>query len=192
MGETRSGLDEILARCDVSERHRLLVRARSDVTYAAFRELTLREVPLAALLFAVRSLPNRLTGHPGLPSTLDEPLLQQFSSRGFSILLDRPGEEIVVGIIGQMWKLHGQVVRPPDIEHFAAFGEPGFVKAAMSFAFTEEGHATRVVTETRVRATDPAALAAFRRYWLLIRPFSGVIRRVWLRGVGARAERVRG
>lgn len=192
MTGTRSGLDEVLARCDVSERHQALVRARSDVTYGAFLGLTPRDVPLAALLFAARSLPARLTGPSGPPPRLREPLLQQFSSRGFTILLDRPGEEVVVGIIGQMWKLHGQRVRPIDIDHFAAFNEPGFVKAAMSFAFAEEGHSTRVVTETRVQATDPAALAAFRRYWLLIRPFSGLIRRIWLGGVAARAERVRG
>lgn len=187
MTGTRSGLDEVLARCDVSQRHQVLVRARSDATYAAFLGLTLRDVPLAALLFAARSLPARLTGRPGLPSKLDEPLLRQFSGQGFAILLDRPGEEIVVGVIGQMWKLHGRVVRPSGLEHFAAFNEPGFVKAATSFAFTEEGQATRVVTETRVRATDPAAHAAFRRYWLLIRPFSGLVRRVWLGGIAARA-----
>jgi len=28
----------------------------------------------------------------------------------------------------------------------------------------------------------------FRRYWLLIRPWSGLIRRVWLRAIARRAQ----
>jgi hypothetical protein len=35
-------------------------------------------------------------------------------------------------------------------------------------------------TETRVLAVDAAALRAFRRYWLVVGPFSGLIRRRWL------------
>ena len=42
-------------------------------------------------------------------------------------------------------------------------------------------------TETRAWLTDPASQRAFRAYWLVIRPFSGLIRRTWLR---AAADRV--
>jgi hypothetical protein len=45
---------------------------------------------------------------------------------------------------------------------------------------------------SRTSESRTAALAAFRRYWLLIRPFSGLVRRLWLGGVAARSERVRG
>jgi hypothetical protein len=45
-------------------------------------------------------------------------------------------------------------------------------------------------TETRVRATDARARAAFRAYWLVVGPFSALIRRRWLRAV-ARAARER-
>ena len=47
---------------------------------------------------------------------------------------------------------------------------------------------TTLSTETRVLATDEASRRAFRRYWLVIRPFSGLIRRVWLRAIRQRAE----
>jgi hypothetical protein len=36
------------------------------------------------------------------------------------------------------------------------------------------------VTETRVTATDRRALFLFRAYWLIIGPFSALIRRRWL------------
>ena len=44
-------------------------------------------------------------------------------------------------------------------------------------------------TETRVHVADPAARRAFRRYWLVVRPFSGLIRILYLRAVRRRAER---
>jgi hypothetical protein len=42
-------------------------------------------------------------------------------------------------------------------------------------------------TETRVHVPDPAARGKFRRYWLVIRPFSCLIR-VFLRATRRRAE----
>jgi hypothetical protein len=43
--------------------------------------------------------------------------------------------------------------------------------------FTAEGNGTLLSTETRVHATDAATRRAFRRYWLLVRAGSGLIRR---------------
>jgi hypothetical protein len=56
----------------------------------------------------------------------------------------------------------------------------------MAIGWRLEG--TVLSTETRVLATDAAARRRFRRYWLAIRPFSGLIRRVWLRAIKRRAE----
>jgi hypothetical protein len=46
----------------------------------------------------------------------------------------------------------------------------------------------QLTTETRVLLTDEASRRAFARYWLLIRPFSGLIRRRWLAAVARRAS----
>ena len=35
-------------------------------------------------------------------------------------------------------------------------------------------------TETRIVAVDDAARRAFRRYWVVVGPFSGLVRRRWL------------
>jgi hypothetical protein len=71
-----------------------------------------------------------------------------------------------------------------------AFAEPGFVKAALTFRFIGRADGTTLAeTDTRVAATDPAARRGFGRYWLLVRGFSGLIRRDWLRAVARRAER---
>lgn len=108
---------------------------------------------------------------------------------GFLELADVPGREVVMGMIGQMWKLSGG--RSPKVAgagEFLAFDQPGFAKAAMSLEATEVGGRCQLVTETRVFATDKHARRAFARYWLIIRG-SAVIRRVWLRAAKRRAEK---
>jgi hypothetical protein len=190
MTSSAPGIELVLPDHDVVERHRRRVHATPAATEAAVRALTAREVPVARALVVVRSLPARL-GPRGrkTPSAPDRPLLTQLLASGFTVLLDRPGE-VVVGLIAQMWRPGGRVVRPDGLAGFAAFAEPGFVRAAMSVAVDGDDGATWLVTETRVRATDPAARRASGRYWLLIRPFSGLIRREWLRSIAVRAESV--
>ncbi|HEY6748570.1 MAG TPA: hypothetical protein VI357_22980 [Mycobacteriales bacterium] len=180
-------LDQVLPRYDVAERHERLVPASAGRTFQAFCDLTPAEIPLATLLVAVRSLPGLLMGRSGAPPRLREPMLDQFLEAGFAVLRHRPGQDIVVGVIGQMWKPRGAVVRPDSLDGFRRFDQPGFVRAATSFTVVDLGDRSLAVTETRVAATDPAARRAFRRYWLVIGPFSGLIRRAWLRGIAARA-----
>ena len=59
--------------------------------------------------------------------------------------------------------------------------------AKMAFNFRLDG--STLSTETRVLLTDAASRRKFRAYWTLIRPFSGLIRRVWLRAIAHRAAR---
>ena len=57
----------------------------------------------------------------------------------------------------------------------------------MNFLVQREGEATRVTTETRVLCADDAR-PKFRLYWMLIRPFSGLLRRFMLRAIRQEAE----
>lgn len=182
-------LEGVLPEYDFVEHHRRRIRATPAAVYDAFKALTLGEMGIAALLFAIRSLPARFSGRPGLPSRSEQPVLDQFLDLGFGILGDVPGREIVVGHIGRMWRFRGPVLRITSPDAFVAFDEPGFVKVAMTFLVSATGDATLAETETRVLATDDLARRGFRRYWLVIRPFSGLIRRIWLRAVARRAGR---
>lgn len=185
-----SRLDALLPRYDFAERHARVIGREPRTVYDAFKALTLGELPVSRLLFGVRSLPARLAGRRGLPSQPGVPLLDQFLDRGFVLLVDVPGEELAAGVIGQMWRRGGRLVIPRDREAFAAFAEPGFVKAALTFRLIDQADGTTLAqTETRVAATDPTARRGFGRYWLLIRGFSGLIRRDWLRATARRAER---
>jgi hypothetical protein len=58
----------------------------------------------------------------------------------------------------------------------------------MNFHLEDEDRGTRLVTETRVRATDAAAERRFAAYWRLIYPGSAFIRRMWLDAIRRKAE----
>jgi hypothetical protein len=183
-------LDEALPEYDFSERHVRHVEAPPDRVDEAVRAVTLGDMPLARLLFALRAVPPRLRGRTARPRPTDVPLLELVLRFGFGPLGESRGEEVVIGMIGQPWKLAGGESRRferPD--EFVAFTEPGFVKAAMNFRFEPEGSGTRLSTETRVLAADFASHRRFRRYWLVIRRGSGVTRRSWLRAAKRLAER---
>jgi hypothetical protein len=61
----------------------------------------------------------------------------------------------------------------------------------MAFDFNVEdagGGWSTLSTETRVLATDDATRRGMGRYWRLIVPGSGLLRRQWLDGIKRRAE----
>ena len=183
-------LDQLLPRYDVAERHQRAIAAPPERVWQAIGAVTLRELPLVWGLFAIRSLPVRLAGGKGLPLVGDQPLLAQLWAAGFVRLGEDPGRELVGGVVGQLWKpAGGDSARVGDGVEFAAFQRPGFVKAAMGFWVTALQGGTLVQTETRALATDPASRRRFARYWWLIRPGSGAIRRSWLRAADRRATR---
>lgn len=111
-------------------------------------------------------------------------------TRGFVPLRERPGREVTVGAAGRWWRPPAKVNEPglAGPADFASFSQPGYAKATFSFTLHTLGAGrTLLVTETRVVTTSPAAHRAMRRYWRVIRPGSGLIRRYMLLAVRRRA-----
>ncbi|HEX2497394.1 MAG TPA: hypothetical protein VHO00_01235 [Actinomycetes bacterium] len=77
----------------------------------------------------------------------------------------------------------GWPTSPIPARFFVDFAAPGSAKMIVNFR-TSAGELT---TETRVLLTDDRSRRAFGRYWLVIRPFSGLIRRRWLAAIARRA-----
>ena len=170
-------LDDVLAEADFSERHTTRVAASPPATLAAAKAVTAREVPAFVGLLALRTLSTR---------PLSDPILAAFERMGFAVA-GASGQELVVVGIGQFWRPSGGL-RPIAAGEFADFDEPGYVKTAFNFHVEPDGDGTLLATETRLVATDASARRAFRRYWLVVRPGSGAIRRAWLRAIKKRAE----
>jgi hypothetical protein len=64
----------------------------------------------------------------------------------------------------------------------------GSLRIAIDFRAERIPGGSRLTTETRVKAAGDRARRAFRAYWLVIGPFSALIRRRWLREIQRRAR----
>ncbi|MCW5893404.1 MAG: hypothetical protein KIT14_23055 [bacterium] len=174
-------LDDLLPRWDVRSRHQLDVGAPVADTWDALTEDDILSGSfITGLLLRLRGL-----------GTKRGALRDTMGATGFSILVERPGREIVLGIAGRFWALRETQAlrRLPDADTFRRFAEPGWAKAAMTIRLEPLAErSTRVVTETRVACCDAAAGRRFSWYWMLIGPFSGLIRWEMLHGLRRAAE----
>jgi hypothetical protein len=190
-------LDEILSVYDFTEVHSISVKASPEVAYRAVMETTLNEISgIVRWLFILRSLPEKTVGRQGKTMQTREPLLSQMNNNGFVTLAEQAPHELVFGLIvpgkiGRVWqKASGNKVLPADATDFLSFSHPGFLRVVGNFRVEDStipGMVT-VRTESRTRALSYRARTDFIPYWRIIRPFSGLIRRLWLRGIKRRAE----
>jgi hypothetical protein len=154
------------------ERHSIHVRASPEAALVAARETRLEDLPLVIALSRLRGL------NPARRGRIWDGLLE----RGFRLY----DPETLV-LIGRPWRPGGEIRADHD---FLGFSEPGYAKMAMDVRAVAEGGGARLETETRIFLTDAGSRRRFAAYWLVIRPFSGLIRRLWLRAAKCRAERL--
>ena len=175
-----TSLDGLLPEWHFRERHRRSTSAPAAALLAAAETVTWAEVPVMRTLMGIRSI-GRLR-RPANHLVLDD-----MAVAGFAVLT-RTRDELVIAGLGRPWA-HGGGRAPRLAEQadpvavFTDFTAPGWAKVALSFR-VGMGELT---TETRVLLTDQASRRAFARYWLLIRPFSGLIRRQWRATIARRA-----
>ena len=146
--------------------------APAERVFAAVREVTLAEMGVFRVLGWLR----------GIRAPADRPFVEVALAGGWEVLAEVPGRELMLGAIGQPWRLRGGDRPAGD---FATFDRPGYAKLAIDWRL--QGGV--LSTETRVFLTDEESRRKFRRYWLVIRPWSGLIRHVWLRAIDRRAQR---
>jgi hypothetical protein len=175
-------IDELLPDWHFRERHRHPTTAPTADLLAAVERVTWAEVPVMRALLRVRS-----AGHLRLPP--NRPILEDMAALGFTVLC-RTDDEVVAAAIGRPWAPAGDRGRPLADQptpgrFFVDFSAPGWAKMITNFRVS----GGELTTETRVLLTDDGSRRAFRRYWLVIRPFSGLIRRRWLAAIVRRASR---
>lgn len=168
-------LDEFLPVYEFSERHRIAIDAQPRRIDEALRAVSLADIPIAQGLWWMRRL-----GRPTGKAT--KPFVEAFPG---VVLDDVPGEGIALGLTGQFWRLRGNLEPPgpSTAEDFLAYSRPDVCKAVIDLRIGPSS----LSTETRVHVPDPASRRKFRRYWLVIRPFSGLIRILLLRAARQRA-----
>ena len=158
-----TALDDALPRFDVNEVHSVSLRCSPERAVELALSAPAAPDRLVAALFRARGLPPETT------------IRSLFGRMGFDTLAATP-TEAVFAAAGTPWRPSGRL-RP-----FAA-GDPGTVRVAADIRAVPVPGGCILSTETRVQAVDERARRAFRRYWLVVGPFSGLIRRRWLRAV---------
>src|SRR5215216_5809051 len=182
-------IDDFLTSYDVAAKYEIAVRAPIEQVYHAVRDMDLSGSSIIRLLFRLRELPALLkprTSEQGLGLTLDD-LIRS----GFILLGENPPHEIVLGVVGRFWTSSGCIQRL-DVDGFRAFCEEGFAKAVWNFSLNaHDAGLTTLATETRILCLGRESRKKFRRYWTLVGPFSGVIRKETLKAVRSKAEAAR-
>lgn len=156
-------LDAFLPSYEFATRHEISVDADAARADRALRALTFGEIPLVRGLLLARGL--------GIRKGTDK-VLATLVPRA-TVVEDVPGEGIIVALSGQFWRVRGRGPEPPAaaVVDFRAW--PG-----------------RISTETRVHVSHPVSRRKFGRYWRVVRPFSGLIRKQILKAAKRRAEAV--
>jgi len=168
-------LDEVLPEYDISATYSIQVQAGAQSIYSVV-QIGLPQGILTRILMALRGFPGRAQHTTPL------------SSDAFYRLKEATNRELVLGIIGQFWKPGVRPVPIHSLEDFLAFHRDGFCKAALNLTIEEQAPRQSILkTETRVKAYGKA-MVPMKRYWRVIGPFSGLIRKEVLRKIKREAE----
>jgi hypothetical protein len=186
-GNTR--LDAILPRYQFHEHHERHVDATAAEVWRALHEVRASDIRLFRTLTTIRRF-----GRPGPESILnapeDHPILDVALRTSFVRLASDPERELVIGTT-VIAPAAASVPRTPD--EFRSLVAPGFAVGVMNFRIEPDARGgTRLMTDTRVFATDPPTQRAFARYWSLIYPGSALIRREWLGAIARGAQGAQG
>lgn len=183
-------IDQVLPTYDVGVVHADVFRAAPAECYRVASELDLFQTPAIRVLIGIRGLPPRAASILSRGKATRTPPTSRGTFRfrdmvdlGWISLGETLGTEMVLGQVGRPWKgvaVSTQV--PTTREQFTTFNDPGFAKIATSIRVDPYGSDSSILTmETRVAITDDASRRRFMRYWLVIGPFSSLIRRMALR-----------
>ena len=168
-------IDEFLPEYDFIESHGVSIHAAADDVYRAANEVDFSESLVIKSLLFLRGL------------STEKVTLESLKRSRFEILSERPGREILIGLVGRFWTITGDL-KKIDAESFKRFDMTGYAKAVWNFALRQEGSDIRLTTETRIKGLDPDSRRWFGLYWTIVRPFSGLIRLEMLRLIKNRAE----
>lgn len=183
VAQPKTLLDDIMPEYQFFERHSARIHARSELVMQAIRQSTFGDMKSLITLLKIRGAALRI--HDSGDFLQDKRVLDAFSESGYL----SGGSEHEIVMFG-VWNARAN--RRPEVrtsQEFTAYREQGAVKMAYDFNVEDRGGGwSTISTETRVLALDDVTRRGMGRYWRLIVPGSGLLRRQWLEGIQKRAE----
>lgn len=168
-------IDEFLPEHDFIETHGISIHAKAADIYRVANEIDFSESAIIRWLMRLRGM------------SVGNLTLRKLGGSKFQMLGETLNKEMVIGLVGRFWTIAGSLQKI-DAENFKAFDKSGFAKAVWNFSLDADGENTRLTTETRIKCLDDESRRSFGRYWMFIRPFSGLIRMEMLRTIKRKAE----
>jgi len=184
VAQPRTRLDDIMPQYQFFERHSARIHARPGQVMQATRESTFGDMKSLVTLLKIRGAALRAPRRETSAFSPDKRILDAFAASGY--VFGGSEHEIVMAGGANLRAKRPLEVR--TLQEFADDREPGAIKMAFDFTVEETGEGwSTVTTETRVVALDDFG-RGMARYWRLIAPGSGLLRRQWLEGIKKRAE----
>jgi hypothetical protein len=167
--------DKFLPEYQFSEKHAIRIARPPEKIFPLITEMDFSGSWIIRTLYKLRGMTSGMT--------LKKELLKHFME-----LEQCKDQELVIGLIGQFWKLNGSLKKVAP-EEFTSFHESGYLKATWNFELIPQTETSTILeTETRVHCSDAKSHRLFSRYWFFVRPFSGLIRKEMLRSIRKKAE----
>ncbi len=171
------------------ELHARFIPASPEAVWSALHRLSVSDVPTTRVLMGARLLLSGTLVRPGLRNR--RPGRTLWDALPLPVLHELEPVYVLAAGMGRPWTRTGRVRAPADALDLEQFCAPGWAKVAMDFRLVPTADGTVLTTETRVVTTDAVARWRFAAYWILIRAFSGLIRRDILAAVDRAATRAR-
>jgi hypothetical protein len=185
VAQHKTVLDDVMPEYQFSERHSARIHARPGQVMQAVRQSTFGDMKSLVTLLKIRGAALRTPSDAKSALSPDKPILDAFSASGYV----SGGSEHELVMCGGANVRAKRPLAVRTFEECADYREPGAIKVALNFNMEEAGGGwSTISTETRVVATDDSTRTGMSRYWRLIVPGSGLLRRQWLDGIKKRAE----
>ena len=182
-------IEEFMPDYHMREHHKTTVRAPARQVYDTLPNVNMFDSRIVRGLFWLRGLPERIS-HPNALFEAPELTLNTMLESGFVMLGEDPPHELLIGIVMPFGAPPESIPRSLDAAGFSEFEAAGIAKAVMNFSLSEPAEGvTLLETETRTFCLDEGSRRRFRLYWLVIGPFSALIRRLMLRAIKREVER---
>jgi hypothetical protein len=117
--QDRSRIDEFLRNHDFSARYEIRINAPASVVYECLLRSDFSELWLVRVLMTLRT--GKRLPRNRVPSNFRERL----QGTGFVMLVEVPGDEIVLGVAGQFWRPDGGRCLDLTPDEFAGFSRSG-------------------------------------------------------------------